>query len=160
MKFRLALAAFALAIAVPATANEPLLTPAEFRDRVAAAMAASTGNPVTVVDDTTFTILNADGEQLTVSTGNGYADYQSEPDNLSDIVTRFASVLGTNPVAAEADQLVLIVRPANYVRQTLPDGGSPDNFPDPRPLAGDLAYFLAIDSPDSIRVASNDDLKG
>lgn len=157
---RLALAAIALALAVPASAEEHALTPAEFRDRVAASMTAATGNPATVIGDWTFTTKDADGQDLTINIDNVYRDYQYNPKNLATIIARFASVFGRGVEAATADQLVLIVRPLNYVEQAIPTGGATDKFPAAHPIAGDLAYFLAIDAPESIRIATLDDLKG
>jgi hypothetical protein len=148
-----------MAAAVPAIADERLLTPAEFRDRVAQAMTASTGNPATAVDDWTLSTKEADGTDLTVNIGNAYGDYRSHPEDVTAIVRRFSSLLGAGVTAANADQLVLIVRPASYLEQVVPAGGSLDKFPAAQAIAGDLAYFLAIDSPETIRLATMEDLR-
>lgn len=140
-------------------AAEPL-SPAAFRDRLAAEMTVATGKPVTVMDERTFRTKRADGEELTVSIDNAYAQYQTDPTQLNAIVARFARLLATAPDPAPGvEQLVVIVRPTNYVATSVAPGASLGNFLRPRAMAGDLAFFLAVDLPELIRVAGPEDLK-
>lgn len=122
-------------------------------------MSAATGNPTTTLDERTFKGKAADGEEVTVNIDSVYAQYLAEPVRLEAVVDRYARVMsGISGGGATADQLVVIVRPTNYLANSLPAGTSIDHFVPPRPLAGDLSYFLAVDSTDTIRTAGREDL--
>jgi hypothetical protein len=146
-----------------ATAADPpaeLLSPTQFRDRMAAAVQAMTSQPVQTIDERTFHTKAVDGTDLTVSIDNAYAAYIADPPRLDAILARFVEGLresgarGREPV----EQLVVIVRPSDYLARSLPPGASTDAFLAPRPMAGDLSYFLAVDSPNSTRLAMKSDL--
>ncbi len=122
-------------------------------------MKAATGFPATPVDDHTFVAKNSDGEEITINIDNAYAAYLAKPDDLDSLIQRFTSIFSASEQAAGLDQLTVIVRPSDYVTQSLSPRASLNAFPSPRPLAGDLSVFLAIDSPETIRTASLDDLK-
>ncbi|OQW45818.1 MAG: hypothetical protein A4S16_12565 [Proteobacteria bacterium SG_bin6] len=134
-----------------------MLSPAEFRDRVAAAMKAATGQPVTVIDERTFKMKQADGTESTVSIDNAYNDYLASPDRLDAIVSIFARVLAQGGPAAKLGDLVIIVRPKAYLEQSVGKAAN-SAYPPPRALAGDIAQFLAFDTPEAIRLASLADL--
>lgn len=159
MRLCLTFAALALALSGPTTAAASPLSPSAFRDRLAATISSSTGQPAIPVDDQSFTTKDAEGSEVTVSIDNAYNEYLSDPDLLGTILQRFARVFGTKPAAASVDQLTVIVRPSDYVARSLGTAAATDKVPAGRPLAGDLSVFLAIDSPESIRTVIFDDLK-
>ena len=146
-----------IAAAAPALAGQGLLSPAQFRDRLAAAMATATGQPTTVIDDRSFKTKQQDGTEQMVSIDNAYNDYLASPDRLDAIVAMFARVLSQREPAAKLDDLVIVVRPMGYLEQSVGPVAKND-FPPPRALAGDIAQFLAFDTPDAIRLASLADL--
>lgn len=157
---RILLSAIALFSATTAFAAENPLSPSEFRDRLALTMEAETGSPTHPVDDWTFRAKDSDGEEITVNVDNAYNQYLAAPDELEAILVRYSAAMANINEAAGPDQLVVIVRPADYVIRSLAETMVLQDFPASRPLAGDLALFLAIDSPDSIRTASLRDLRG
>lgn len=159
MKILVRLAALALAVAAPAAAADPPLSPSAFRDRLAASMTSTTGFPAKLVDDRTFVTKDGEGTEITIFIDNAYQQYLSQPDQLDAVIKRFTAVFTTKEPTAGLDQLTVIVRPSDYVTQSLGAGASLAAIPASRPLAGDLALFLAIDSPESIRTANLDDLK-
>jgi len=140
----------ALAVAAP-------MDPLAFRDRLAAAVSSRTGQPVVAVDDRTLRMRTAKGSDQVVTIDEVYARYLANPGVLDTIADEYSQTLGFAVEPSEsADQIVVIVRPANYFRRaagTLVGGMVP-----PRPLAGDLAYFLSVDTPKSIRPVMKSDL--
>lgn len=122
-------------------------------------MTSKTGFPARPVDDRTFVTKNGDGTEVTIFVDNAYQQYLSQPDQLDAVITRFTAAFTAKEQAPGLDQLTLIVRPSDYVTQSLAPGASLASFPAARPLAGDLSMFLAIDSPETVRTASLDDLK-
>ena len=155
-----ALYALLLWQATASPGGSPLLSPVAFRDRLEAAVTAITHQPVANLDDRTFRTKQVSGTELTVSIDNVYPLYQADPSSLDAIVSRYAGVLAA-PVqeGATLDQLVVIVRPSDYITRSLPPGASTANFLPPRPMASDLSLFLAIDAPDTIRPAGPADLR-
>lgn len=143
-----------------AAAPPPQLSITAFRDRVTADLQAATGQETSAIDDMTFRSRTAGGLELTVNVENMYREYQADPTRLDAIVSRYVGVLaGTDESGAEPiEQLIVIVRPTGYLRASLPAGADMGNFAPPRPMAGDLSYFLAVDSPESIRTATIGDL--
>ena len=135
------------------------LAPSAFRDRLAAAVGRKTGKPTTIVDENTFKATDMNGTDLTISIDNVYRQYLANPDQIDAVMDRFVRVLvdGHRSTPRIAD-LVVIVRPTDYIIRTLPPGASTKNFISARPLAGDLSYFAAIDSPDTIRPVGPTDL--
>lgn len=152
------LAAAILLLTAAASPPKDTLTPAEFRDRIAAVVAA--GQKVQTIDERTFRTKAANGTELTISIDNAYHDYRAAPERLDELVTRFAEVFQERGLAGKEPigQLVVIVRPSNYLVLSLPPGSSLESFVPGRPMAGDLSYFLAVDSPNSIRTAAKSDL--
>lgn len=150
-----------LAAAAPARADDGTLSPVAFRDRLATAMSAATGNKSDPVDDRTFRTRSGDGTEVTVSIDSAFAEYRADPSRLDAIIGKYARVLSasTEKLKEPIDQLVLIVRPSDYLTRSLPPGASRKTLVPPRPMAGDLSYFLAVDSPETIRTATTDDLK-
>lgn len=159
MRLLFAFAAFALALSGATAASAEPLSPAAFRDRLAASISSSTGVPAKPVDDRTFTKKDAEGSEVTISIDNAYAEYLSDPEQLDTILKRFERVFGTKQPVARLDQLTVIVRPSDYVAESLGSATAHDKAPAGRPLAGDLSVFLAIDSPETIRTVVFDDLK-
>ena len=157
--FRLpVLTVIALAGAMPA--QDGALSVSAFRDRFSAALQQATGMPISVIDDRTFRTKQRDGTEITVNVDNAYAQYLADPNNLDRVISRFVGTLAA-PSAGDAslDQLVVIVRPSDYVVRSLPSGASLEHFVPPHPMAGDMAFFLAIDAPETIRTVTKDDLK-
>ena len=136
------------------------LSAAEFRDRLAASVAQVTGHPTVVVDERTFKGRDRNGEEMTFFIDNAFQSYVADPSRLDVILQRFSSVVPeTDKNSDSIDQLVVIVRPTDYIVRNLGPTASRDQFVAPRAMAGDLSFFLAIDSPEAIRTASRDDLK-
>lgn len=145
-------------LAAPQAAAPVLLSPAAFRDRLEAVVTTVTHQPATAVDERTFRTKRADGTELTIAIDNAYAEYQAHPATLDAILARYAALLATAEQTGDVDQLVVIIRPSDYLGRTLPAGASTVNFIAARPMAGDLSFFLAVDSPETIRLAGPADL--
>lgn len=123
-------------------------------------MTAATQRPISIVDERTFTTKSSDGTDLTVSIDNAYSDYINAPARLDDIIGVFVTTLDQARNTNESvDQLVVIVRPSDYLVRSLPPGASLAAFVGSRPLAGDLSLYLAVDSPTALRTAIMDDLR-
>ena len=150
-----------LGAAAPLLAQDAPLTPVQFRDRLAAGMTAGTGASVTMVDERTFRLRRADGEELSIYTENAYGRYREDPSQLSSIISNFVAtfVQSKDPDDDGLDQLVVIVRPSDYISRSVAPGASLANFPPSHEMAGDLAFFLAVDSPKSLRTARKADLE-
>jgi hypothetical protein len=159
MRKALLAALLCIAAAAPAAADGPM-PPAAFRDRLSAAITAITHQTATVVDQRTFRTKAANGTELTLNIDNAYAQYLRDPAQAEAVIARFARIFAT-PVdtTPSVEQLVVIVRPADYASRAVSPGASMKNFMPPRPMAGDLAFFLAVDAADTIRLAGPDDLK-
>ena len=105
--------------------------------------------------------MTSAGTPLTINVDNAYQAYLADPAQLDEIVQRNIGIL----IAAEAtsgdtvDQLVVIVRPTDYIARSLPPGASTAGMLPARPMAGDLSFLLAVDSPEAIRTAQPVDLK-
>lgn len=147
-----------LAAAVAAQGGAPIGAEA-FRDRLAASIQAATGHSTTAVDERTFRARQVDGTDLTVNIDNAYQQYVASPAELNDIIARFSRLLTTeNKMNEPVDRLVVVVRPSNYLELSMAQGADPKHFPLPRPLAGDISQFLAVDGTETIRLATTDDL--
>ena len=150
--------ALLLLAGVPTADAEPM-PPHEFRDRVAAAVTAATHQPAVIIDDWSFRTHQRDGGDITVHIDNLYAQYRSDPAHPDDFIARFVQTITASRGFDEGvDQLVVIVRPVGYVAQALPAGAVTDQFIAARSMAGDLAYYLAVDAPDTIRLVMRADL--
>ena len=136
-----------------------MLPPAAFRDRFMAAIVAATGQPAKPVDDHSFTARKADGTEVTINIDNAYARYLAEPPRIDAIIAQFSRLIALPEAdAAGVEQLVVIVRPTDYIIRSLPPGADTRQVLPSRPMAGDLAFFLAVDSSEAIRTATADDL--
>ena len=146
-----------LACLLAAAAVAAPMDPMALRDRLAAAVSSRTGQPVVAVDDRTLRMRNAKGSDQIVTIDDVYARYLANPAALDTIADEFTQTLGFALEPPEsADQIVVIVRPTNYFRRavgTLLGGMVPS-----RTLAGDLAFFLAVDTSKAIRPAMKTDL--
>jgi hypothetical protein len=131
-----------------------------FRDRVAAAWQARSGKPVTIFDDGAFTGTMPDGSDVRVNVDNAYDRYRADPTALDAVIDSFVTTLSAtfDDSGGGLDQLVIIIRPADYLVRTLGQKQNMENFLPAEPLAGDLAQFLAVDSVQALRTASTDDL--
>lgn len=148
-----------LLAAAPHARAKDTLTPAQFRDRLAEAVAAITHKPTRIVDERTFKATGTDGTEVTLFIDNSYNLYLASPEDLEPLVERFARVMATPADEAPGvDKLVLIVRPSDYL-EGLPVETDAEHAPVPgKPLAGDLSVFLAIDAPETIAIATAGDL--
>jgi hypothetical protein len=120
------------------------------------------GAKVLRVDERTLKIVEQGRVETQINIENGFASYLANPAALEIIVARHAKLATAPETAGESvDQLVIIVRPSDYLISSGLTKTGPDKsnkFIAPRPMAGDLSFFLAIDSPETIRTASTDDL--
>lgn len=158
MKLSLVFAWVLLIAAAPPVAPSRL-SPAGFRDRLAGIVAKETGNQTIAIDDRSFKAKRADGTELTILIDNAYNQYLGNPDQADAIIARYVRiVLVDDNVQANVEDVVVIVRPNDYLSASLPTGSSTADFPQPRRVAGDLSFFLAIDSPETIRLVSLVDL--
>lgn len=148
------------ALLAVAVAAEPPLSPSAFRERFAAAVTEASGRPTVRVDERTFATKLANGTDVTVSIDNAYVEYQADPSRLVAILAKYSEVLlRSGQIPSEPlERLVVIVRPTDYIRRSLPPSASLANFVPSRPMAGDLSFFLAVDSEQSIRSAVVADL--
>ena len=151
------IAALALLLAGQGAATVPL-GPAAFRDRVEAAVTAQTHWPVAALDERRFTATRADGSELTVSIDEVYARYLRNPAAVDALIERFVPAALGPEGEATVDQLVVILRPADYLQRSLPADVPRTDVLASRPMAGDLAWYLAVDAPRTIRLASPADL--
>ena len=119
MRLLLVFAALALSLSGATAASAEPLSPAAFRDRLAASISSSTGVPAKPVDDRTFTTKDAEGSGVTISIDNAYAEYLSDPEQLDTILKRFERVFGTKQPVARLDQLTVIIRPSDYIARSL-----------------------------------------
>lgn len=117
------------------------------------ALKAATGQTVSVIDDFSFKTKQRDGTEGTVSVNNAYNDYVASPARLDAIVSIFVRVLSQGGPAAKLEDLVIVVRPTIYLEQSVGKAAG-SAYPAPRTLGGDMAQFLAFDTPDAIRLAS------
>lgn len=156
--FRISLVIFAF-WAAPASADT--LTPVQFRDAFAARAAVAFKHSTVVVGEQTFTTKSLKGDDVTIVTENAYALYLKDPSKLENVLELFTTSLiqSQTPDVAKIEQLVIIVRPSDYITRSVGPDASLESFITPRPLAGDLSFFLAVDSPVNIRSASPSDLK-
>lgn len=153
-----ALAAALLAHAAWAQAPATL-SPTAFRDRLSAAIGAMTHQPVVAVDEHTLRVKQQGRDDLTIYTDNAYAQYQADPLQIDAVVSRYSRLLLASDAGGEpVEQLVLVVRPSDYVTRSIAAGASTKNFLPGHPIAGDLSYFLAVDSSETIRTAGPTDL--
>ncbi len=144
-----------------APAKAELLELAAFRDQLAKAVAAVTKNPTQIVDERTFKAKNSDGEEITISIDNAFAQYSANPASLNQLINRFSQMVVASAEKSNdtIDQLVIIVRPSDYIVRSLGPEKSQEKIISGRALAGDLSYFLAVDSSQTIRSAGRTDLE-
>lgn len=149
-----------LVIAAAAPVTDAPLSALQFRDRMASAWQDRFGTKVTPVSPMSFDAKLPDGTAVRVNTDNAYSRYLAQPAELDAIIAVHLQGLvdSGNPGADTLDQLVVIIRPTNYLTANVAPGADPSKFPPTRPFAGDLSLFLAVDSPTAIRTASTDDL--
>lgn len=93
-----------------------------------------------------------DGASMYV--GNAYARYLNKPEALETIVGQMArTVLAIDaPAPATKESLIVLIRPADYVRQP---GFDKIKFVT-RPFAGDFIEIVAVDSEESFQMAAAD----
>lgn len=136
VNWRNVLAAFGLA-------PRPLMTREEFRDRfIEAAQSANAAAEVRVTGVENVEITVPGEGTGTVYTGNAYGWYREEPerrDHFIGILVR-GSVLGDPMPEASLENLVAVIRPAEYADDGLLS----------RPFAGELVAIVALDSPEAI----------
>lgn len=140
-----------------AASAQALLSPNAFRDQVVAAIHHE--NPAFTVTATGPLILavdQPDGTDQSISLDNLYHSYEAAPDDLATLVDRMARVVvGRVEVPHDADALVIILRPREYLDHLASLGGRPIS----RPLAGDLFELLAFDSPEALHVVMSETLR-
>lgn len=148
----------AIALALPAMA-EPLELSA-FRDRVAAEWHARIGDTIVAVGDGGFDTRSADGTTGRINVDNVYARYLENPEAAESIIDSFIFTLVQSHTnrREKIEQLVIIIRPADYVSKALAQKPDMTEILPSKPLAGDVAMFLAVDSEQSLRTAGPDDL--
>jgi hypothetical protein len=149
-----------LLFAAAAPATDAPLSALQFRDRMAAAWQDRFGTAPTPVSPMSFDAKLPDGKAVRVNIDSAYNLYVADPANLDAIIARQLQVLADsgNPGADMLDQLVVIIRPTDYLTASVAPGADLSKFLPTHPFAGDLSLFLAIDSPTAIRTASTDDL--
>jgi hypothetical protein len=140
------------------------LTILEYRERLATAVAQlRPGATILRVDERTLKIVEEGQTESQINIENGFNSYIADPAALEIIIGRYAKLAMTSEKSTESvDQLVIIVRPSDYLSSLVTSSlakTSPDKLIAPRPMAGDLSFFLAVDSPETIRTASTDDLE-
>jgi hypothetical protein len=155
-------AAFALCavlvVAAPVAASP--ISIAAFRDQMAAALSKRFTTTITPVGTTAFDAKMPDGSNLRVNVDNAYQQYLMAPAEIDAVIVKYIGVFAeaNGADSATIDQLVVIVRPTNYLTENAAPGADLSKMLPPRPLAGDLSLFLAVDSPTAIRSAARDDL--
>jgi hypothetical protein len=137
------------------------LTAVQFRDLFAERVEIITNQPTTAIDEETFKTSSAVGEELTINTENAYSLYLQDTSKIEAVLEKFAvSVVASQQSGVEGvEQLVVILRPSNYIKRSIAADASLENFIAPRPVAGDVSFFLAVDSPINLRSVSPADLK-
>lgn len=144
--------ALVLAACSPANA-QPTLSLSEFRERVASQIAETyPGARLERVDDQGLTVMLPGAEEPShLFLARLHSIYEGNPEDLESIIRRAVSLGGASQgVTATPENLIVIVRPTSYdfARQT----GDPADRPLSRPIVGDLAAFVAVDSPETYAV--------
>lgn len=152
------------ASSLAAVAPNRQLTILEYRERLAEAVAQLRPSATIMrVNERTLKILEEGRDETQINIENGFNSYLADPAALDSIVARYAKLsIAMDATGESVDQLVIIVRPSDYLISSGLTKAGPDKANKliaPRPMAGDLSFFLAVDSPETIRTASTDDLE-
>jgi hypothetical protein len=110
---------------------------------------------VAVVSDDQLRIADGKGHDIDAYLDNAYAVYQQDPTHLRDVLKGYvsASIEAMEPTPTAAVELIILVRPAEYVRAQMATAGGSGGpgallF---RPLAGDLVEIVAVDQPSTYK---------
>ena len=151
----------ALFVSAPALAQSEIdvLSPAEFRDHLAAYVEAETDYRAKHVDEWTF-IAESDAGDVRFNTQNAYRQYIADPPSIANVFSTYINALLEVGATKIAGQIILVVRPSDQIENSnlAQTRSIEDIFPAPRQFAGDLSLFLAIDKPSSIAYLTHDDL--
>jgi hypothetical protein len=148
----------AIALTLPAGCAKagPPTSMKGFRDAYAAEVRRRLpDSTIAVVSDDHLKIADGKGHDIDAYLDNAYAVYQQNPAHLQDVLKGYvsASIEAMEPTPIAAVELIILVRPAEYVQaQMATAGGSGE--PGPllfRPLAGDLVEIVAVDEPSTYK---------
>ena len=118
---------------------------------------------IAAVSDDHLEIADGKGHEIYAYLDIDYGAYRQDPTGLQDIVKRSvsASIEATKPREIAAATLLILVRPAHYVRERLfmvgHAGGPPPVLS--RPIAGDLVEIVAVDQLSVYRFPSPSELR-
>ena len=158
---RLFLLIAALFVSAPtlAQSEDDVLSPAKFRDHLAAHVEAETDFRAEPVDEWTI-IAESDAGEVRFNTQNAYRQYIADPLALESVFATYIEALLEVGATTTAGEIIVVVRPSDQIESSslAQTQSIRDIFPAPRELAGDLSLFLAIDKPSSISYLTNDDL--
>ena len=158
---RLFLTIAALFVSVPALAQseDDVLSPAEFRDHLAAHVEAETDFRAEPVDEWTI-IAESDAGDVRFNTQNAYRQYIADPSSMTSVFATYIEALLEVGATTTAGEIIVVVRPSDQIENpSLAQTQSiEDIFPAPREFVGDLSLFLAIDKPNSISYLTRADL--
>nr|WP_298896765.1 hypothetical protein [uncultured Altererythrobacter sp.] len=159
VRFFLAFVSLFLSVPTLAQSESDVLSPAEFRDRLAAYVEEETEYRTEPIDDWSFS-AKADHGRVRFAIRNAYNEYLAAPQSLLDVFENYTNALIEVGSAPKTDQIVVLVRPSDQLENTnLAKTAEIDElFPHARKFAGDLSLFLAIDKPSSISYLTRADL--
>lgn len=146
-------------------AENHLLTETEFRDRVISKIKDADDNKCFKLLEPSYFTMSDKGEGCEdqfISTFNTYNNYSASPEDLDFFVDRFVKVAVFAEEQEDADivksQLAVILRHKDYL-EAIQLGVEQGQTFYHKPYAGDLLAILAVNYPESLAMASSDQLE-
>ena len=156
VRFFFAIAALFFSAPALAQSEIDVLSPAEFRDHLVAHVNAVEGYSVTPLEDTRLIVRNGD-QEARVNIQDAYDRYLADPAALPEVINVYVATILEATTENKLDDLVILINSVDFIENSM----SPefkDRFLASRGFVGDLAMFLAIDSPRMVRLVSPNDL--
>ena len=159
VRFFFAIAAIFASVTALAQSESGILSPVEFRDKLALYVEAETDFRAEPVDEWTI-IAESDAGEVRFNTQNAYRQYIADPLAIESVFATYIEALLEVGATTSAGEIIVVVRPSDQIESSslAQTQSVKDIFPAPRKLAGDLSLFLAIDKPSSISYLTRADL--
>lgn len=155
----LTIAALFTGVTALAQSESGILSPVEFRDKLALYVEAETDFRAEPVDEWTI-IAESDAGEVRFNTQNAYRQYIADPLAIESVFATYIEALLEVGATTSAGEIIVVVRPSDQIESSslAQTQSIEDIFPSPREFAGDLSLFLAIDKPSSISYLTRADL--
>ncbi|MGE0743442.1 MAG: hypothetical protein AB7O98_19065 [Hyphomonadaceae bacterium] len=158
-------ALFVLLLAQAPAGAQDLMTPSEFRDAAIALIRAEVPEAqIEIRDELGITVRRPENQEMTefsINFDNGYAEYQRNPDAVTDILDRWVSFAILPPEESQmAERVVAVLRTRDTLTSyaaALAQGETPATLVW-RPFAGDLVEIIVFDGAETIQYASEQSL--